>query len=78
MSGLFGGDNSAQVEMQRRQLELQKKQQERLDAQERDQAGALLARQRASAFGGFRALMSGGSLGTQPAGGTQPTLGSGT
>ena len=79
MSGLFGGkqDNSAQIAMQQKQLDLQQKQQEKLDAQQRDQQAALLARQRAGASGGMRALMSDASLGATGAGG-QSTLGSGS
>jgi len=75
MGGLFGGgkqDNSAQIAMQQQQLDLQKKQQEKLDAQQRDQQASLLARQRAGASGGMRMLMSDASLGTDNA----STLGS--
>jgi len=76
MGGLFGGgkspDNSAQIAMQQQQLDLQKKQQEKLDAQQRDQQASLLARQRAGTVNGMRMLMSDASLGTDNA----STLGS--
>ena len=78
MSGLFGGggqDNSAQVAMQQKQLDLQEKQQEKLDTQTRDQQAAVLARSRAAASGGSRMLMSQASLGASGAGGPT-TLGS--
>lgn len=64
MSGLFSKpDNSAQVAMQQKQLELQSQQQAKLDAQARDQNAAVLARSRASAGGGMRSLMASASLG---------------
>jgi len=65
MGSLFGGkqDNSAQIAMQQKQLDLQAQQQAKLDAQTRDQQSALLARQRAGASGGMRMLMSDASLG---------------
>ena len=78
MGGLFGGkpDNSAQIAMQQKQLDMQEAQQKKLDAQTRDQSAALLARQRAGASGGMRMLMSPESLGPQTGG--QSTLGSST
>lgn len=73
MGSLFGGkqDNSAQIAMQQKQLELQQQQQAKLDAQTRDQQASLLARQRAGATGGMRMLMADSSLG-----GGDSTLGS--
>ena len=77
MSGLFGGgqDNSSQIAMQQKQLDLQEKQQEKLDAQTRDQQAAVLARARAAGSGGSRMLMSQASLGASGANGPT-TLGS--
>lgn len=78
MGGLFGGkpDTSAQVAMQQKQLELQQKQQDKLDAQERDAKASVLARQRATASGGSRSLMSTASLSGDSGG--QQTLGTNT
>lgn len=78
MGGLFGGgkqDNSAQIAMQQKQLDLQEQQQAKLDAQTRDQQAAVLARSRAAASGGTRMLMSQASLGATGASGPT-TLGS--
>lgn len=63
--------------MQQKQLDMQQKQQEKLDAQSRDQQASLLARQRAGASGGMRALMSEASLGATGTSG-QSTLGNGS
>lgn len=49
--------------MQQKQLDLQKAQQDKLDAQQRDQSAATLARARAGAGGGMRSLMASASLG---------------
>lgn len=80
MGGLFGGggsapDNSAQIAMQQKQLDLQEKQQVKLDTQTTDQQAAVLARSRAAARGGQRQLMSQASLGATGANGST-TLGS--
>jgi len=75
MSHLFSKpDTSRQEQLQQQAMDLQQKQQDRLDSQQRDTQAALLARQRASASGGMRMLMSPSSIG--PQGGGQSTLGS--
>lgn len=78
MAGLFGKkpDNSAQIAMQQKQIDMQEKQNTKLDSQERDQKAQVLARQRAAMSGGSRALMSEASLGTADTGGSATTLGS--
>jgi NAD-dependent DNA ligase len=60
--------------MQQQQLDLQKKQQEKLDAQQRDQQAQVLARARAGAGGGMRQLMSQATLGANGTNGST-TLG---
>ena len=81
MGALFGGGNknnsammAQQMEFQNKQMAIQQTQQDRLDAQEREQKASLVAKQRAARFGGARALMSGASLSDTTATGQQ-TLG---
>jgi hypothetical protein len=81
MGALMGGGGGEQKAMMQQQMAMQAAQQVKVDAQERDQKAALLARQRAAQFGGSRSLISAASLGggqnpASPASGMSPALGS--
>jgi hypothetical protein len=62
MSALFGGGGGAK-RIQAQQLEMQKKQQAKLDAQEIEKQRQMAAMASARSSGGYRQLMSGGDTG---------------
>jgi len=78
MAGLFGGGGNAEA-IQAQQLEMQKKQQARLDAQEVDRQRQMAAMATARRSGGMRQLLANTDAGQKDLGqaGTT-TLGSGS